>query len=46
MNQTKHIICLIPVYNDWDSFSILMQNIEIQYQSSPGQQITVLAIND
>jgi hypothetical protein len=27
MNQTKNIYCLTPVYNDWESFAVLIQEI-------------------
>jgi glycosyltransferase involved in cell wall biosynthesis len=46
MNPTKKIICLTPVYNDWESFSILCNNIETQYQSLPGFEVAVIAVND
>jgi polyisoprenyl-phosphate glycosyltransferase len=46
MNSTKKIICLTPVYNDWESFSILLRHIETQYQSLPDYTVDVIAIND
>jgi len=46
MNQTKKIICLTPVYNDWESFSILLRNIEKQYQSVSGYSVAIVAMND
>lgn len=45
MQKQKNIICLTPVYNDWESFAILTQNI---YKSLENTEYTVsiIAIND
>jgi len=41
------IICLTPVYNDWESFSILLQNIEREFESvNERYKVSVLAVND
>lgn len=44
MITIKHIICLTPVYDDWDSFSILVSNIEKQFTSH--YTIEIIAIDD
>lgn len=43
----KKIICLTPVYNDWESFSILVKNIEKIYcTENQKYDIQIVAIND
>lgn len=43
----KHIICLTPVYDDWDSFSILANNIEKEFNGLKNQYtIEIVAIDD
>ncbi len=47
MNQIKKIYCLAPVYNDWESFSILIENIKIiQKKYSEFYLFSIIAIND
>ncbi len=48
MNQEiKKIICLTPIYNDWESFSILVKKIEKEYLLQQKQYlIQIVAIND
>lgn len=41
----KKIICLTPVFNDWESFSILVNFIE-KYIDQKNFQIQIVAIND
>ncbi|MBM3151953.1 MAG: glycosyltransferase [Chloroflexi bacterium] len=41
----KKIVILTPVYNDWDSFAILLQEIERALASS-GLVVTVVAVDD
>ena len=40
------IICLTPVYNDWESFSILVDTIIKTYVTQNKYAIQILAIND
>lgn len=43
----KNIYCIIPVYNDWESFAILMQQIaKVQQEMMHGYSISVIAVND
>ncbi|WP_282786528.1 glycosyltransferase [Flavobacterium croceum] len=42
---TKHIICLTPVYNDWESFSMLISNIE-KTVSKSNYTVQVVVVND
>jgi glycosyltransferase involved in cell wall biosynthesis len=47
MRETKHIICLTPVYNDWESFSILLSNIAKEFKGSETvYKVSLIAIND
>lgn len=45
--ELKKIICVIPVYNDWESFSMLVSTIENTY-CTPQKKfvIHIVAIND
>jgi hypothetical protein len=46
-NELKKIICLTPVYNDWDSFLILVRTIEKTYCIEQKKYlIQIVAIND
>lgn len=42
----KKIICLTPVYNDWESFSILVDTIKQTYGTNERFQFQIVAIND
>jgi len=45
--RNKKIICLTPIYNDWESFSILVKKIEKEYLLQQKQYlIQIVAIND
>jgi len=45
--KNKKIICLTPVYNDWESFSILLNVIEKQfYNSKEAYSVNIVAVND
>lgn len=44
MNKTK-IICITPVFNDWESFEILVKQLK-KIQDSNSFKIKILAIND
>ena len=45
--KLKKIICLTPVYNDWESFSILTNNIVKAYCNEEKKYlIQIIAIND
>jgi polyisoprenyl-phosphate glycosyltransferase len=47
MNQIKNIYCLTPVYNDWESFCILIENIKrTQKLCSEAYFFSIIAIND
>lgn len=47
MKQIKKICCLTPVYNDWESLSILIKNIsKIQKENTNKYNISILVIND
>lgn len=47
MIHNKKVICLTPVYNDWDSFKILIQKMESLYFSEPKTVIfQIIAVND
>ena len=45
--ELKKIICLTPVYNDWESFSILVNIIEKTYcTENKKYDIQIIAVND
>lgn len=46
MNQNKNIYCLTPIYNDWDSFAVLIQEICNQKQDLKQYNFFVVAVND
>ena len=47
MNQIKNIYCLAPVFNDWESFSILIDNIKsLQKKHSDQYVFSIISIND
>lgn len=46
MNQKKNIYCLTPVYNDWESFAILIQEINNLKQNLSVYNFFVIAVND
>jgi len=47
MNQIKNIYCLAPVFNDWESFSILIENIRnLQKIYSTSYLFSIISIND
>jgi glycosyltransferase involved in cell wall biosynthesis len=47
MREIKHIICLTPVYNDWESFAILLSNIAKEFKDpETAYKVSVVAIND
>lgn len=43
--KTKKVICLTPVYNDWESFSILVKAIE-EYPKHQDLLFQIIVIND
>lgn len=45
-HSLKKIICLTPVYNDWDSFSILLKAVDKEFDKPCNYLISVIAIND
>jgi len=46
MNQNKNIYCLTPIYNDWDSFAVLIQEINKLKQNLCTYNFFVVAVND
>jgi len=47
MTQLKKIFCLTPVYNDWDSFAILLEKITQLQKEQKGQYIfSIISVND
>jgi len=46
MNQKKNIYCLAPVYNDWESFAILIHEIQLLQQRLDGYNFYVVVVND
>lgn len=46
MQQEKKIICVTPIYNDWESFSILAEELEKVRVEFSNYQIKIVAIND
>ena len=42
----KQIICLLPVFNDWESFSILLSDIEKEADEHINHCFKVVVIND
>lgn len=41
----KHVVILMPVYNDWQSFFLLVQHITAKFQSQ-SLRLSVYAVND
>ncbi|WP_445714516.1 glycosyltransferase [Flavobacterium sp.] len=46
MNQKKNIYCLAPVYNDWESFAILIHEIQLLQQRLDDYNFYVVVVND
>jgi hypothetical protein len=47
LSKIKNIYCLLPVFNDWESFSILINNIEtLQKLHSEKYLFSIIAVND
>lgn len=47
MITAKKIYCLIPVYNDWESFGILLNHIEkIQVENANRFLFSIIVVND
>lgn len=47
MTAVKKIYCLTPVYNDWESFQVLLNHIEkIQSENTTEFIFTIIAVND
>ena len=38
MNQQKKIYCLTPIYNDWESFAILVDNLQKEQEKQKKYQ--------
>ena len=46
MNQKKNIYCLTPIYNDWESFAVLVQEISLLKQNFSAYDFFIVAVND
>lgn len=49
MNHTKKhkIVCVVPIYNDWQSFAVLVEHIFLlQQQNQDSYLFKIIAIND
>ena len=46
MSRKKNIICVTPVYNDWDSFSILITEIEKVAHQLTNYTFNIIVVND
>ncbi|MBC7523021.1 MAG: glycosyltransferase [Flavobacterium sp.] len=46
MNQIKKIYCVAPVFNDWESFSILIQDIKTVSEKINEYSFSIIAVND
>ncbi len=44
--KLKKLICLTPVYNDWESFSVLVNTISNTYSNHNNLDFQIVAIND
>lgn len=46
MKKRKKIICLTPVYNDWESFSVLASKIEKNFAANEDYFLEIVVVND
>lgn len=46
MSQNKNIYCLTPVFNDWESFTILLQEVTKIRQQFTNYNFFIVAVND
>ena len=47
MKNIKRIYCLTPVYNDWESFTVLLTNLEkLQSENAQDYKFSVIVVND
>lgn len=46
MSQTKNIYCLTPVYNDWESFAVLVDKIQKIQEQESNYSFIIVAVND
>ena len=46
MSQNKNIYCLTPVFNDWESFAILLQEVTKIRQQFINYNFFIVAVND
>ena len=46
MNQQKKIYCLTPIYNDWESFAILVDNLQKEQEKLNQYKFIIIAVND
>ena len=40
------VLCLTPVYNDWESLNVLANEIRVVFSGSPDKKVKILAIDD
>lgn len=45
-SNLKKVICVTPIYNDWESFGILKKAIEKEFDSEPSFSIDIVIVND
>lgn len=47
MIDNKYVVlCLTPVYNDWESLNVLANEIRVVFSGSPDKKVKILAIDD
>lgn len=46
MTNSKKIYFITPVYNDWESFVVLVDNIQRIEEQQPNLSFTIVAVND
>ncbi len=46
MTNSKKIYFITPVYNDWESFVVLVDNIQRIQEQQPNLSFTIVAVND
>lgn len=44
--REKHIICLTPAYNDWESFQLLVEGIEGEFRAKEHYSIQIVVVDD
>jgi polyisoprenyl-phosphate glycosyltransferase len=44
--KQKHIICLTPAYNDWESFLLLVHGIRNEFVCAAGYSVQIVVVDD